>query len=113
MKKSHKPNSFVYCFKYKAMPSQIIIFKTTQKKMYNRFYELGNMDLYSCHDLDNPSALSPDFRKAQDPTSLGNTGTDECEFFYQKSTNNLTGGYEISFEKDFMKDHQMVYEREL
>ena len=79
--------------------------------MYNRFYELGNMELFSCHDLDNPTSLSPDFRKSQDPTSLGTDGHDENEFFYQKSTNNLATGYEISFEKGFMKEHQTVYEK--
>lgn len=64
--------------------------------MYNRFFEFPNMDLYSCHDLDHPGSSSPDFRKVQDPTSAL-AGNDECEFFYQKSTDNLATGYEISF----------------
>ena len=81
--------------------------------MYHRFYELANMDLYSCHDLDNPGFSSPDFRKAEVPTSAINGKPDECEFFYQKSTNNLATGYEISFENGFMKEHQTVYEKEL
>lgn len=65
--------------------------------MYNRFYELANMDLYSCHDLDNPGNSSPEFVKPSDPTAAIHGKVDECEFFYQKSTNNLANSYEISF----------------
>ena len=79
--------------------------------MYNRFYEFNNMDLYSCHDLDHPENNSTVFRKALDPTSLGNDATDECEFLYQKQTPAINMAYEISFEKDFMKEHQTVIEK--
>jgi hypothetical protein len=82
--------------------------------MYSRFYEFNNMDLYSCQDLDHPGSASPNFKKALDPTSLGNDACeDECEFFFQKSQKNLATGYEISFENGFMKEHEAVYEKEL
>ena len=80
---------------------------------YYRCYEFNNMDLFSCHDLDNPASLSPSFRKPQDPTNIhaNTTEHDEDEFFYQQSQENLAGGYEISFENNFMKEHQTVFEK--
>lgn len=80
---------------------------------YNRCYEFNNMDLYSCHDLDHPGTSSPNFKKALDPTTLGNDDHEECEFFYRKSEKDIASSYEISFEKGFIKEHQTVYEQEL
>ena len=72
------------------------------------------MDLYSCHDLDLLNNASPGARKLEDLTSIGaNAFDDEVEPFYQKSSKDLTAGYEISFEKGFMNEHQMVFEKNL
>lgn len=79
--------------------------------MYSRCYEFNNMDLISCQDLDHIGSSSPNFKKPLDPTTLGNDEHEECDFLYQKSDKNITSGYEISFEKGFMKEHQTVYER--
>lgn len=82
--------------------------------MFNRFYEFSNLDLFSSLDLESPGTLSPDFTKPAQRTALPEGDTDmDNEFFYQKSTQNLTNGYEISFEKNYMKEHQAAYEKEL
>jgi hypothetical protein len=61
--------------------------------MYGRCYEFNNMDLISYPDLDNPGTSSPGFRKALDPTTLGNEEHSEFEFFYQKSDKDIASGY--------------------
>jgi hypothetical protein len=85
--------------------------------MASRSYDFNNLDLFSCQDLDNYGSLSPEHSKPQMitaiPPSDGTTLYNQEEFFYQKSSQNLVSCYEISFEKDFMKEHQRVFEREL
>ena len=85
--------------------------------MQNRIYDFNNLDLFTCQDLDCPGNVSPDLNKpsnAAGPTGIPDMDHDiEQEFFFQKSTQNLTNGYEISFEKNFMKEHEAVYLREI
>lgn len=68
---------------------------------FNRIYEFNNLDLFSCQDLDCPGTVSPNLGKPlapADPTALPEIDHDiDQEFFFQKSTENLTNGYEISF----------------
>lgn len=35
------------------------------------------------------------------------------DYFHEKSTEDIAGGYEISFEKDFMKEHETVFRKAL
>jgi hypothetical protein len=80
--------------------------------MYSKFTEFNNLDLYSCQDLDNIGSFSPEFTKTQLPTTFPDSVNEQSEdFFFQKSTQNLVGSYEISFENNFMKEHKAVFER--
>ena len=85
--------------------------------MLNRAYDFSNLDLFSCQDLDNYGSLSPEKGKpllvTSIPANYATTLYNHEEFFYQKSTQSLVGCYEISFEKDFMKEHQRVFEKGL
>jgi hypothetical protein len=79
-------------------------------------FEFKNLDLCSFYDIDNDIPISADKPlKNQAFTAVNtfdrNSVGSQDEFFYQKSSHLLTESYEISFEKDFMKEHQAVFKR--
>ena len=79
-----------------------------------RVHDFNNMDLCSFYDLDFSLNASPDFGKQLPPTAFPDAEKEmNTDYFHEKSTEDIAGGYEISFEKDFMKEHETVFRKAL